>query len=113
MSKTPPSAQPELPFIVYKIWVISEIRSSVLMIHVQGDRVQKDLSSLRLLLCVVIVTEVTHTSIGLRWYWMLRSVGWSMSYRRFGIIYRLHIQGSSSHKKITQWRKIEIPKVHN
>jgi len=42
------------------------------------------------------VTEVTHTSICLRSYWMLRNVGWSLSYRRFGIIYRLHIQGSSS-----------------
>ena len=56
---------------------------------------KKGLSSLRLLLCAVTVTQVTHTNISLCLYWILYSVGWSLSYRRFGIIYRLHIQGSN------------------
>ena len=75
------------------------------------NQIEKNLSSLRLQLCAVTVTGVTQTSLCLRSYWILRSVGWSFSYRSFGIIYRLHIQRPSSlMRKLHSGRRLKSRK---
>jgi hypothetical protein len=112
MSKTPPSAQLDLPFIVYKIWVTSEIRSSVLMTHVQSDRVQKRL--------IVPETNIacSHDDTG-DTYKHRPPLVLDVAQRRLVVVlptFRHNISAScsrvkQSNEKTTQWQKTAISQV--